>query len=79
MEVGQSRKRKSGDTAVVSFSGIMRIWSYGENCCSSVAAWFTLVCHEHKRNLTQSPSTEKISEMMKLPKGMLIFGDYFKD
>lgn len=43
------------------------------------AAWFTLVCHEHKRNLTQSPSTEKISEMMKLPKGMLIFGDYFKD
>lgn len=53
------KKKVSGDTAVLRFSGIMRMWNYGENCCSSVAAWFTWACHEHKGNLTQSPSTWK--------------------
>jgi len=59
MEVGQSRggKKVRGDTAVVSFSGITRMWNYSEKCYSSVAAWLIWVCYEHQGNLTPSPST----------------------
>lgn len=56
--IQKKKKKVSGDLpAVVSFSGLMRMWNYGENCCSSIAVWFIWVCSEHKRNLTQSPST----------------------